>query len=77
MLAAAEEFEHSIKGFEDANEKNRDNEVIGRLISVIGEFPVKEDEEKTREREPFEELDFGGKREKTEGRYSGLVIGYS
>jgi len=69
VLAAAEEFEHSIEGFEDANEENGDNEVIGHLISVIGEFPVKENEKKTREREPFEKLDFGCKGEKTDSGY--------
>jgi hypothetical protein len=64
----AEEFEHSIEGFEDAHEENGNNQVIRYPISVIRKLPVEEKNEKAREGQPLEEADFGGKREEGEGK---------
>jgi hypothetical protein len=66
VTVAAEEFEDSVEGFEDAHEKDGNYEVIRHPIVFIRNVPPEEKNEKARKGEPFEELDLSGKG--TEGK---------
>lgn len=65
MAVAAKEFEDSVEGFEDPHQEDRNNEVMHPPISVMREPPAEEKKEKARKGQPLEELDLGGKGEKT------------
>ena len=71
-MVAGEEFEHPVKGFEDAHQKNGDNEVMRCSIPVMREPPAEEKDEEAREGEPLEELDLGCKGKEGKGDVRGL-----
>ena len=67
VTVAAEEFEYPVKGFENADDQDDNNQVIDYPIAVIREPPVKKANEETRKGHPLEELDPGGKGKEAEG----------
>jgi hypothetical protein len=60
-MVPAEEFEYSVKRFEDPYEKNGNNEVIHYPIPILRKPPVKEKDEEASESQPPKKLYLGAK----------------
>ncbi len=63
---AAEKLIHSVKGFPDADQHDRYNQLISGAVVLSERFPKEKKDEVSGEGQPFEEFDFRKKGNETE-----------